>query len=101
MPFRFTPQGGAIVVSIECVDDGAVVRVSDTGIGINDSDKPFVFERFYQVEQPKINYGSGIGLHIVREYIKLHDGEVWLTDNQPQGSTFAFRIPIRFGTEVS
>lgn len=94
--FRFTPKNGSIVVSIECEEEFAVVKVSDTGIGVKESDKPFVFERFYQVQQPKINYGSGIGLHIVREYIKLHDGDVWLTDNQPQGAIFAFRIPIRF-----
>lgn len=94
--FRFTPKNGSIIVSIECEEEFAVVKVSDTGIGVKDSDKPFVFERFYQVQQPKINYGSGIGLHIVKEYIKLHGGDVLLTDNYPQGAIFAFRIPIRF-----
>ena len=94
--FRFTPKNGSIIVSIECEEEFAVVKVSDTGIGVKDSDKPFVFERFYQVQQPKINFGSGIGLHIVKEYIKLHDGDVCLTDNYPQGAIFAFRIPVRF-----
>ncbi len=92
--FRFTPPNGEINVTVESNEGFAIVKVSDTGTGIKDSDKLMVFERFYQIEQPKLNSGSGIGLHIVREFVKLHDGEVWVSDNHPHGAIFTFKIPI-------
>ncbi|WP_078063477.1 hybrid sensor histidine kinase/response regulator transcription factor [Bacteroides ihuae] len=97
--FKYTPDGGCVVVRIEVdvnqmAERKVKVSVEDTGIGISDEEKPCVFDRFYQIAQPKLNYGSGIGLHIVKEFVNLHGGDVMLSDNKPCGSIFSFTIPV-------
>lgn len=92
--FKFTPKGGSINVDIRHTDDGFVkVEVKDSGCGIPDKDKRRIFDRFYQVKGSAS--GSGIGLHVVREFVLLHGGEVNVTDNKPQGTIFSFTLPIR------
>jgi signal transduction histidine kinase/DNA-binding response OmpR family regulator/sugar lactone lactonase YvrE len=92
--FKYTPDGGAVTVSIARQDNNACIRISDTGSGISDSEKRHVFERFYQAPQKQDKTGSGIGLHIVSEYVQMHGGVVEVTDNVPAGSVFSFTIPI-------
>ncbi len=104
--FKFTPAGGRIDVAIELSgDDNSKLRiqVSDTGIGIKDKDKSHIFERFYQVDDDGESHpgtGSGIGLSMVSEYVKLHDGTIRVADNVERGSVFIIEIPIRH-SEVS
>ena len=99
--FKFTPVGGRVNVSLEQVgDENPVLRikVADTGIGIKDKDKEHIFERFYQVDDngdSHPNMGSGIGLSMVSEYVKLHQGTIRVTDNVGSGSVFIIDIPIR------
>lgn len=105
--FKFTPAGGRIDVALEQVgDENPVLRikVSDTGIGIKDKDKEHIFERFYQVDEQGDSHpgmGSGIGLSMVSEYVKLHDGTIRVTDNVGQGSVFIIDIPIRSTSSLS
>ncbi|MDE6023098.1 MAG: response regulator, partial [Muribaculaceae bacterium] len=99
--FKFTPAGGRIDVAIEhSAEDSSKLRiqVSDTGIGIKDKDKKHIFERFYQVDDDGDSHpetGSGIGLSMVSEYVRLHDGTIRVTDNVERGSVFIIEIPIR------
>ncbi len=99
--FKFTPAGGRIDVAIELSgNDNSKLRiqVSDTGIGIKDKDKAHIFERFYQVDDDGESHpgtGSGIGLSMVSEYVKLHDGKIRVADNVERGSVFIIEIPIR------
>ena len=100
--FKYTPDGGSISVSIGRslpsrgrLEGTMQVSVADTGCGISDDDKPHIFERFYQTAQSYEKTGSGIGLHIVAEYVKMHDGDISVTDNHPNGSVFTFTIPVR------
>lgn len=99
--FKFTPAGGSVDVSLEQVgNDNPVLRikVADTGIGIKDKDKEHIFERFYQVDDNGDSHphmGSGIGLSLVSEYVKLHQGTIRVTDNVGCGSVFIIDIPIR------
>jgi len=95
--FKYSNVNGAVFVNIGLVDNGSFlsVQVIDEGIGISDDDKLRIFERFFQVSQSKVNFGSGIGLHIAKEYVELHQGEIQVTDNVPHGSVFTFKIPIR------
>jgi DNA-binding response OmpR family regulator len=53
-----------------------------------------VFDRFYQVGKKHLEFGSGIGLHIVSQYVNLLHGKITLTDNQPCGTCFCFSLPI-------
>lgn len=93
--FKFTPESGTIDVNEFHDKKNVYIEVADNGININDKDKEHIFDRFYQVHQPKMNEGSGIGLHIVKGYAKLHGGKVKITDNKPQGVIFTVKLPIR------
>jgi signal transduction histidine kinase/DNA-binding response OmpR family regulator/ligand-binding sensor domain-containing protein len=93
--FKYTPDGGSIKVQIYREDDCVCVSVSDTGKGISNADKDHVFERFYQASQKQENTGSGIGLHIVSEYVRRHGGTVTVSDNEPKGSIFTMKLPIQ------
>ncbi|MDE6696277.1 MAG: response regulator [Muribaculaceae bacterium] len=99
--FKFTPAGGRIDVAIQHGgDDRSALRIqiSDTGIGIKDKDKKHIFERFYQVDDDGVSHpgtGSGIGLSMVSEYVKLHDGTIRVTDNIEKGSVFIIELPIK------
>lgn len=92
--FKYTPDGGSITVSVNRVIDKMQVSVRDTGCGVADDDKPHIFERFYQTKQSYEKTGSGIGLHIVAQYVKMHGGHIEVGDNQPHGSVFTFTVPI-------
>lgn len=94
--FKYTPDGGTVHMDI--AEDGKIlrIRVSDTGKGISDDDKRHIFERFFQSSDNDRNTaGSGIGLSLVAEYVKLHDGVVTVSDNPGGGSIFEISVPIR------
>lgn len=93
--FKYTPDGGSIKVHIYREGDHACVSVSDSGQGIRNADKEHVFERFYQASQKQHKTGSGIGLHIVSEYIRMQGGTVTVADNEPRGSVFTIKLPIQ------
>lgn len=75
--------------------DYACIQVADTGVGIREENKAKIFERFYQEEHSTTDYiGSGIGMHIVKEYVALHQGDIYIRDNHPQGTVFEFVFPV-------
>lgn len=93
--FKYTPDGGQIEVRVYQEEDRACVSVSDSGSGIGKADKDHIFERFYQASQKQEKTGSGIGLHIVSEYVLMHGGTVTLADKEPQGSIFTIQLPVQ------
>jgi signal transduction histidine kinase len=95
--FKFTLQG-SVAVRLRAAADGAVLEVRDTGAGIPSNELPRVFERFHRVEaiRGRSHEGSGIGLALVSELVKLHGGEISATSEVGRGSTF--RIRLRFGS---
>lgn len=96
--FKFTPDGGHIDVKLDNPGNEFSLSVADSGKGISDSNKELIFQRFYQVKDDDPKAGSGIGLHIVNEYVKMHGGTVNVTDNTPSGAIFTVTIPKQ--TEV-
>lgn len=100
--FKFTPTGGSIAVELEQLEQqdapGSVllIKVSDTGIGISAADQEKVFERFFQADgiAPILNQGSGIGLSIAKEFVKLHGGEISVQSVDGGGSTFTVALPF-------
>ncbi len=93
---KYTPPGGEIRVTTGVDGDEAVLRVSDTGIGIDTDLLPRVFDLFVQGEQgshrPK--GGLGIGLTLVKRLVEMHDGRVVAVSDGPgRGSTFEVRLP--------
>ncbi|NDW17643.1 response regulator [Dysgonomonas sp. 216] len=69
------------------------IEISDTGYGIEEKDLPHIFDRFYQIKHDDTSTGSGIGLHLVREYTKLHNGDITVSSEINIGSTFTVYIP--------
>lgn len=100
--FKFTPEGGRVDVSLDLLPatdelyERFEIKISDTGIGIRDDDKELIFERFYQVQhkQGQKASGSGIGLHLVREFVVLHKGTITVLDNVGKGSVFIVTLPV-------
>lgn len=103
---KFTKTGGMVSVCLEkCILDSrryAHIVVEDTGCGISKEDQAHVFERFYRTEQePSLHQvGSGIGLNMVYEYIKLHEGKISLESEEGKGSRFIVDIPADLKREV-
>ncbi|NIJ55493.1 hybrid sensor histidine kinase/response regulator transcription factor [Dyadobacter arcticus] len=98
--FKFTPKGGTIQLSIEIVtaanvsDEVVQICISDTGTGISTDDQARIFERFYQTtESRKREMGSGIGLALTLEYVKMHQGEITLDSEPGKGSIFTVLLP--------
>jgi signal transduction histidine kinase len=98
--FKFTHQG-EIAISIRPSTDGraAVLRVSDTGIGIAAEDLPRLFERFHRIEgaQGRSFEGTGIGLALVQELVKVHGGTVHAESVVGRGTSFVIKLP--FGSD--
>ena len=96
---KFTPSGGRIAVSVRAEAQLAIVRVEDSGRGIEPSMLPHVFERHVQDETVRGTGGLGLGLFIVKKLVELHGGTVRVTsDGLGRGSTFAVEIPLRPGS---
>ena len=98
---KFTEQGDTISVNI--IDRVSVVDIiiSDTGIGIDKEKHNFIFELFRQVDESfsRRAEGSGIGLYIVEQIVKLHGGQVWVESEKNIGSKFILRLPVNILTE--
>lgn len=101
--FKFTSLGGAISVELEKKESSAgsgqsalIIKVADTGIGITEADQQKIFERFFQADgiAPILNQGSGIGLSIAKEFVKLHGGDITVQSEPGTGSTFIIELPF-------
>ncbi len=95
---NYTEKGG-VDVAVKRGEDGAVIEVSDTGIGIPDEDKDRVFERFYVVDKSRSRRlgGTGLGLSIVKHIVTLHGGTINLRSTPGAGSTFTVSLPAGGG----
>jgi PAS domain S-box-containing protein len=93
--FKFT-LAGRITVSVRQLPLAAELRVSDTGVGIPAGEIPRLFERFYRVENARgrTHEGSGIGLALVQELVKLHGGSISAESEVGQGTTFIVTLPL-------
>ncbi len=94
--FKFTFQG-SIRVSLARVGGSVALTVTDTGVGIPGDQLPKLFERFHRVKgaRSRTHEGSGIGLALVQELVKLHGGEVSVQSEPGRGSVFRVEVPIR------
>lgn len=113
---KFTPPGGSVSLEAKLVRmdpeplgtqhgmvllatkrNGVEFRVADTGIGIPESERARVFDAFYQVDgsSTREQGGTGLGLSIVKRLVEAHDGNVSIESNQPAGTVFVVRLPLR------
>ena len=83
--FKFTPEGGSVRIELTEEGDRVFIRVVDTGSGIQPGNLPHLFDRFYTEDR---SMGTGIGLHLVKEYIHMHGGEIRVESEPGQRTTF-------------
>jgi signal transduction histidine kinase len=94
--FKFTFDGGIDVVLRDTADGFAALVVRDTGVGVPEQEIDRLFERFYRIEgqRSRTFEGSGIGLALVQELVKLHGGTIQAKSAVGRGTTFTVRIPF-------
>lgn len=94
---KFTPVGGKISVDLSCPESDRIsITVTDNGLGIPVEELDKVFDRFYQVRSDGNNYqGSGIGLHLAKEFVTLHGGQIWAEQVSEGGSRFVILMPYK------
>ena len=83
--FKFTPEGGSVRIELTEEGDRVFIQVIDTGSGIQPANLPHLFDCFYTEDR---SMGTGIGLHLVKEYIHMHGGEIHVESEPGQRTTF-------------
>ncbi len=93
---KFTPEGGSVTLAMESDGLRMAIRVSDSGIGLDESNMQRVFDRFYQVDTKGTHEyeGTGIGLALTKELVELHHGAIGIESTPGVGSTFTISIPV-------
>jgi len=94
--FKFTPESGSVTVEVQAAQSPLQIKIKDTGIGIAPEMQQRIFERFFQTEVPAsiLNQGSGIGLAITMEFVKMHNGTLTVESQLNQGSCFTVTLPF-------
>ncbi|MDN5871715.1 MAG: ATP-binding protein, partial [Nitrococcus sp.] len=92
---KFTDKGGSVSVTIDLGSEQAQVTVRDTGVGISESDLPFVFDRFRQADSSTTRkyVGTGLGLALVKELTKKHDGKAYIQSRLGEGTAVTICLP--------
>ena len=93
---KYTPRGGEVHCTLSRAARKAVIRVSDTGVGIPQDDLPHIFDRFYRVDKARSRDtgGTGLGLSIVKQFVVLHGGTIEAKSAPGKGSTFIIELPL-------
>ncbi|MBA3899954.1 MAG: HAMP domain-containing histidine kinase, partial [Bacteroidetes bacterium] len=92
---KYSPMADKIIIAAEKTGKSAKFSITDFGLGIPEDKLPLVFERFYRVEENTNQFqGLGLGLHIAKEIVLRHGGEIWAESKIGKGSTFSFTIPL-------
>jgi signal transduction histidine kinase len=101
--FKFTPDGGAVELSLEAVDDGVLMEVHDTGAGIPPEQLPHIFEKFYQADNQHSTRapGSGLGLAIAKQIVDAHGGTISCESTPGLGTTFSIVMPVQVTRRTS
>lgn len=96
---KYSPKGGNITVeiSVDYRTQYINVAVSDEGVGIPGELIPYIFEKFYRVENPLTAtvQGTGLGLYIVKNLVELHQGKITVKSQKEHGTTFYVSLPIK------
>ena len=91
---KYTPAGGKVEVAVYAENNQAIaLRVKDSGIGISTKDRHRIFERFYRCDPSRSEAGIGLGLSFARAVARAHGGDIAVTSELNQGSTFTFTLP--------
>ncbi len=95
---KYNKEGGQVKVSLNADHRYFYVRVEDTGIGIPEEAKKYIFDRFYRVDKARSREsgGTGLGLAITKSAVMMHRGNIKVSGKEGEGSVFVVRIPLSF-----
>lgn len=96
---KYTPSSseegmGRVIVSVERINGQAVLRVRDTGIGIDPKDVTHLFERFYRADRARSRQGTGLGLSIAQTLVERMGGHITVESAPGKGSVFSVWLPL-------
>jgi signal transduction histidine kinase len=92
---KYSPDGGGIAVDAELTADEVVVAIADHGIGIPESDRDRLFERYHRGSNVSGIVGTGVGLYLVKMVVDMHGGAVTVASTEGEGARFTIRLPRR------
>ncbi len=93
-PIRDEEGASRVIVSLERTRGQAVLCVRDTGIGIDPTDLPHIFERFYRADRARSSQGTGLGLSIAQTFVEQLGGRITAESIPGKGSTFRVWLPL-------
>ena len=98
--FKYTPEGSVTLDAV--LYKGQVgLRISDTGIGMDRDEVPFIFDRFYRADESRgATPGIGLGLSIAKWIIEEHHGSVEVVTRRGEGTTFIIWLPVVFAPPI-
>ncbi|MHA7841861.1 MAG: hybrid sensor histidine kinase/response regulator transcription factor [Winogradskyella sp.] len=94
---KFSPQHSELHINLNKKDASTLqIQVADQGYGIDENELPFIFDRFYQVEntEHKVSQGTGVGLALTKELVELFNGNINVTSKVNKGTTFTIHLPV-------
>jgi signal transduction histidine kinase len=94
---RHTPSDGSVAVHVERLDDDIVIRVEDTGDGLEPEALGRMFERFWRADRARSSAGLGLGLAIARGLVEAHGGRIWAENREQGGARVSFTLPAAPG----
>lgn len=92
--FKYSPENPKVFFELAMLESKFLLKISDNGIGISDSEKEKVFLKFYRIgnEETRKTKGTGLGLYIVKQIVEAAGGKIVITNNQPKGSVFTVSL---------
>ncbi|MDQ1274973.1 MAG: two-component system, cell cycle sensor histidine kinase PleC, partial [Euryarchaeota archaeon] len=93
---KFTPEKGNVTIEANDFGNSILIRVNDTGVGISEADMSKLFQPFKQLNSchSREYEGTGLGLALVKKFVEMHGGTIWVKSKIGEGSTFVFTIPF-------
>lgn len=97
---RYSPTEKSVTLSVQEKEGWAVLAVSDRGMGIHKADLGHIFEKFYRAEAARSMEGSGLGLYLVRDVVRAHEGHIDVQSEVGVGTVITVSLPIRRGEDA-
>jgi two-component system phosphate regulon sensor histidine kinase PhoR len=93
---KYTPEGGRINFRVNITDRQIEISVEDSGVGIAEQELPKVFDKFFRSQDPRVQEqtGTGLGLALAQEVVRLHGGRITVESEINKGSTFSVLLPL-------
>jgi signal transduction histidine kinase len=93
LPGKYSGNDQPVEVHTQVTAKDIIIQVTDHGIGIPEEDQPFIFTNFFRATNTTGIPGTGLGLHIVKRYMELLNGNIQFTSRRNEGTTFTVRCP--------